>query len=224
MLVFGDHREFADPGERLRRVAEELARVAAMPVGIDRHAKLVGALIEAGQLQQGVEDQVGCCEELSEFVYRLARCVMHSWDSGFSETGALPPVPFPARPERVELKLPEGFGFYGVYPEAYIAATRRLKLNGVPIVIGIRSIGTTLGAVVAAALGAPPPITVRPFGDPFAREVELPGEVDPGAHHVSVDERPGQSGSASGAVADQLEPPGSPTRRARLLPSHAGQL
>src|SRR6059058_2673679 len=113
MLVFGDHREIADPRKRLRRLAEDLARVAAMPVGIDRHAKLVGALIEAGQLQQGVEDQVGCCQELSEFVYRLAHCVMRSSDSGFADTGALPPAPFPALPRRVELKLPEGFAFYG---------------------------------------------------------------------------------------------------------------
>src|SRR5436305_15070012 len=124
MLVFGDHREIAEPRERWRRADEERARVASMPAGIDRHAKLVGALIEAGQLQQGVEDEAGCCEELSDFVYRLAHCVMRAWDSGFSETGALPPVPDPALPERVELKLPEGFAFYAVYPEAYIAAAR----------------------------------------------------------------------------------------------------
>src|SRR5947209_18289577 len=117
MLVFGDHREVADPRQRLRQIADELSDVAAMPAGIDRHAKLAGALIDVGQLQQGVEDAAGCCEEVSDFVYRLALRMMHSWDSGFAEIGALPPVPYPALPERVELKLPEGFAFYGVYPE-----------------------------------------------------------------------------------------------------------
>ena len=53
--------------------------------------------------------------------------------------------------------LPEGFAFYAVYPEAYIEAARSLRLSAPPRVIGIRSIGTTLGAVVAAALGAPSP-------------------------------------------------------------------
>jgi hypothetical protein len=225
MLVFGDHREIADPRERLRHVAGELARAAAMPAGIDRHAKLVGALIEAGQLQQGVEDQAGSCEELSEFVYRLAYCVMRSWDSGFAETGALPPVPFPALPERVELKLPEGFAYYAVYPEAYIAAARRLKLNGPAVVIGIRSIGTTLGAVVAAALGAPHPVPVRPFGDPFARKVKLPDHaLTDDAHYVIVDEGPGLSGSSFGAVADWLQDRGVPLERIAFLPSHGGDL
>src|SRR5438128_8799427 len=122
MLVFGDHREIADPQERLRNVADTLEAVARMPSGIDRHAKLVGALIVAGQLQQGIEDAGASRGELSEFVYRLAVCVMRSWDSGFAETGVLPPLPCPTLPESAELKLPEGFAFYAVYPEAYIEA------------------------------------------------------------------------------------------------------
>ncbi len=97
-----------------------------------------------------------------------------SWDSGFSEFGEAPPVPqISDAPETVQLKTPEGFAFYAVYPEAYIEAARRLRLSAPPRVIGIRSIGTTLGSVVAAALDAEPPGTVRPFGDPFARRVAV---------------------------------------------------
>src|SRR4051812_20782606 len=205
MLVFGDHCETVGTRERLDWIEEELALIGAMPAGIERHAKQVGVLIEAGQLQQGVEDAGQPSGELRELVYRLAHCVIRSWDGGFEETGARPPVPQAARSERVEVRLPEGFAFYAVYPEAYIAAARRLNLKGMPSVIGIRSIGTTLGAVVAAALGAPPPTTVRPFGDPFARQVELADQVVDGAHYVIVDEGPGLSGSSFGAVADWLE-------------------
>jgi hypothetical protein len=225
MLVYGDHREAADPRERLGRIAAELVQVAAMPPGIERHAALVGALIDAGQLLQGAEDSSGPSPPLSAFLYRLAQCVIRSSDSGFREAGKLPIVPRLSLPARVELKLPEGFAFYALYPEAYIAAARRLKLIGPARVIGIRSIGTTLGAIVAAALDARPPATVRPFGDPFVRQVELPEELlERDAHYVIVDEGPGLSGSSFGAVADWLQDHGVPLERIAFLPSHGGDL
>ncbi len=223
MLVFGDHCEIASPSERLRAMSRDLTALAATPSGIERHALMVGVLIDAGQLQQGVEDAAGPSAAFSRFLYQLAQCVIRSWDSSFGEIGSLPLVPEVVLPASVELKMPEGFAFYAVYPEDYIEAARRLKLVGAPRVIGIRSIGTTLGAVTAAALGAPPPVTVRPVGDPFARQVELPEEiVDETVHYVVVDEGPGLSGSSFGAVADWLEERGVPLERIAFLPSHGG--
>lgn len=225
MLVYGDHCEVADPAERWGALSERLQATQHIPHGIDRHAKLVGALVEAGQLLQGVADEGTPSPELSEFVHGLARCVVRSWDSRFGEVGELPRLPSLILPETVELRLPEGFAFYAVYPEAYVAAARTLTLNGSPRVIGIRSIGTTLGAMVAAALGAPPAITVRPFGDPFARAVELPADIlERDAHYIIVDEGPGLSGSSFGAVADWLEARGVPLERIAFLPSHSGDL
>jgi hypothetical protein len=91
-------------------------------------------------------------------------------------------------------------------------------------VIGIRSIGTTLGAVAAAALRGPPPLTVRPSGDPFARKAELSAEgIEDGAHYIIVDEGPGLSGSSFGSVADALEDAGVPLDRIAFLPSHGGK-
>ena len=225
MLVYGDHRERADPSERLRLISERLQLVADLPPGIDRHAQLVSALIEAGQLLQGIADEGLPANDPSDFVHELARSVVRSWDSRFADVGELPPVPRHTSPKSVELRLPEGFAFYAVYPEAYVKAARRLKLVGRPRVIGIRSIGTTLGAVVAAALGAAPALTVRPFGDPFARQVELPPEaLERDAHYVIVDEGPGLSGSSFGAVADWLAARGVALERIAFLPSHLGDL
>ncbi len=223
MLVYGDHSETADARERLDAIEGKLRAVRQLPAGIGRHALLVGALIEAGQLLQGVADRGEPAGELDLFLHRLAAAMVRSFDSGFRDIGALPPPP-EMRLEEVELRLPEGFAFYAVYPEAYVSAARRLRLSGPPRVIGIRSIGTTLGAVVAAALGAPPALTVRPFGDPFARKVDLPPElVEPGAHYVIVDEGPGLSGSSFGAVADWLEDRGVQLERIAFLPSHGGE-
>jgi hypothetical protein len=223
MLVYGDQSETVDPRQRLESIADRLESVRRMAPGPDRHAELVGALIDAGQLLQGVADAGARTDELGGFVYRLAGAVVRSWDSRFADTGDLPDLPAGKLPRWVELRLPEGFAFYAVYPEAYIKPAREVCLVGPPRVIGIRSIGTTLAAVVAAALAAPPPTTVRPFGDPFARQVELPPElIDGNAHYVIVDEGPGLSGSSFGSVADWLEARGVPLERIAFLPSHGG--
>ena len=224
MLVYGDRSETADPEKLLSTIGESLAAVAAMPAGLERHSRLIAALIETGRLVQGVEDAGAPGGKLNTFLAQLASAALRSWDSGLRSFGHLPPVPaIDGLPEEVALRIPEGFAYYAVYPEAYAEAARRLSLRALPKVIGIRSIGTTLAAIVAAALGAPPPITVRPFGHPFAREVRLPEavlECDP--HFVIVDEGPGLSGSSFGAVARWLEQRGVPLERIAFLPSHSG--
>ncbi|MFL6752926.1 MAG: hypothetical protein ACJ8FL_06870 [Sphingomicrobium sp.] len=240
MLVYGDHRELAGTAERLGDLRGQLARVAEAPAGLDRHGKLVAALIEAGRLLQGVADadfaerghdrRTEAADALGEWVCALARAVCRSWTSGFEETGDIPQPPrLPAVPAELELRLPEGFAFYAVYPEAYLEAARRLVVAAPARVIGIRSIGTTLGAVVAAALGAPPPTTVRPFGAPFARQIAVAPELARellarGVHYVIVDEGPGQSGSSFGAVADWLQERGVPLDRIAFIPSHPGDV
>lgn len=238
MLVYGDHCEITDPRQRAREIDGWLEAVEAMAPGLQRHARLVAALVEAGQLLQGLADtdfgeeqrdrRTPRTGEAGEAVVELARSLCRSSDTAFQELGELPRFrPHPEWPAEVKLRAPEGFAYYGVYPEAYIEAARRLKLAAPARVIGIRSIGTTLGAAAAAALGADPPVTVRPFGDPFARriavDVALERELlDGDAHYVIVDEGPGQSGSSFGAVADWLRERGVPPERIAVLPSHAG--
>lgn len=225
MLVYGDHSEIVDPRERLQKIAEQLGAVTGMPAGLERHSELVHCLICAGQLLQGVADADAPIEQISAFVDRLAEALVRSSDSGFAGVEDLPAVPAAKLPRWVELRQPEGFAFYAVYPEAYIEAARKLSLAGPPRVIGIRSIGTTLAAVVAAALKAPRPTTVRPFGDPFARRIDLPCDlIEDHAHYVIVDEGPGLSGSSFGSVADWLEDRGVPLERIAFLPSHDGDL
>jgi len=225
VLVYGDHQEVADVADCLASIGSQLGVIGTSPPGIERHASLVSALIETGRLVQGLADRGDEADEPSSLLQRLAIAVVRSFDSGYAETGDLPPLPHSAPAGRVRLRLPEGFAFYGVYPESYIAAARRLKLSGPPRVIGIRSIGTTLAAVVAAALDGPPALTVRPFGDPFARQVELPpSAIQTDEHYIIVDEGPGLSGSSFGAVADRLQDQGVALEQIAFLPSHGGDL
>jgi hypothetical protein len=238
MLVYGDRSETADPRERLQCIADQLESVAMMAAGIGRHASLVGALIDAGQLLQGVADayfgvigvdsRTPASDALTGYVYAIARAVLRSWESGFADLGELPgALPSCELPSEVELRTPEGFAYYAVYPEAYFEAAHRLRLSGSPCVIGIRSIGTTLAASVAVALNAPPPVTLRPHGDPFVRRITIAPELERDllagdAHYIIVDEGPGQSGSSFGAVADWLEARGVPLNRIAFVPSHSG--
>ena len=240
MLVYGDQREFVSPEDQARIINEQLDLAAGLPRRLERHVAIVSALIEAGRLLQGIADadfaEVGqdhptpATTALSEFLVRLGQAVVRSWETGFARVLEIPKLPrLIGVPSRLELRQPEGYSFYAVYPEAYIQAARRLALIAPPRVIAIRSIGTSLGAVVAAALRAPAPITVRPFGDPFARRIAIAPEVERDllateAHFIIVDEGPGQSGSSFGAVGDWLQERGVPLDRIAFVPSHAGAL
>jgi hypothetical protein len=240
VLVFGDRSEQADPRERLHVVVESVRKLAGMAPGLGRHAALAGALIEAGRLLQGLADAdfveakqdraAAVSGAFSTWLLGLARMLRCSWDSGFADIGDVPCAPeIGDLPVSVQLKTPEGFAFYALYPEAYLEAARRLRLVAAPRVIGIRSIGTTLGAVVAAALDTEPPVTLRPFGHPFARQVAMDAALerrllDGEPHYVIVDEGPGQSGSSFGAVADWLQARGVPPERIAFVPSHDGAM
>lgn len=239
MLVYGDHHEQADPRSRAREVNRQLETIARMQPGLVRHAKLVGALVQAGKLLQGVadatfaeigrDDRTDATEALTQVLFDLGRAVCRSWDSDFEEFGELPQLEASVDwPSEVELRVPEGYAFYAVYPEAYVEAARRIRLLAPPRVIGIRSIGTSLSAVVAAAVAAPPPVTFRPFGDPFARKVAISPALERAllggdAHWLIVDEGPGQSGSSFAAVANWLLERSVPVERITLLPSHGGE-
>jgi hypothetical protein len=141
-------------------------------------------------------------------------------------------------PDDLEIVVPEGFAVYGVYPETYIRAAERLREDwaGVLRVIGIRSIGTSLAAVVAAAGKGETSASVRPGGHPFARTLSigdrLSGKLLAAADAAGArrplfaiaDEGPGLSGSSFGAVADWLEHRGVAPDQIVFFPSHRGPL
>ena len=248
MLVWGDQVRLECPREKLGRLRDALRSLTGMPAGIERHAALVAALIEAGELAQGLADALFA--ELGATPARRAApprwlcsrgspapCVPPG-QSGFArldpppeaELRALAAAPLA---DAVRTKRAEGFALYSLYPESYLEAAAAVSLPaGPPIrVIGIRSIGAPLAALVAVALGAPPPVTLRPVGelpDPrVAVAAELAAELladAASARFAVVDEGPGLSGSSFGAVADFLEDRGVAPGRIHFFASHRGPL
>ena len=247
MLVYGDAERRDDPACMLERIAAGL-EAAGRAQGVERHGMLVGALIEAGELAQGIadhdfagngglDDRSPASEAALALVRALARRVARSWDAAFSPAadpddrvpGALARVRSVALPPEIRPKQPEGFAHYAVYPEGFLAAARRLPAGCSTFVVGIRSIGTTLAAAAAEGCASPSGVlTVRPKGHPFRRQVEVsPAVADSLSARADdvfaiVDEGPGLSGSSVVAAAGMLGEAGVAAERIHVLPSHPG--
>ena len=244
MLVYGDVESIETVRGKLRAIEAYLDQAAALPPGGERHAALVDSFIGASDLIQALIDadfRLRGADALSavhangmECLSLLAQSVVQSWQSGSSR--ATLPETFRNKlrsfdsDRTIRTKQAEGYAFYALFPETYIEAATRSGLGSDTQVIGIRSIGVGLSALVAAALGARPAVTLRPVGHPFQREIRCDPALtarltqDPDATFAVVDEGPGLSGSSFGAVADWLEEAGVPRDRIHFFPSHAGAL
>jgi hypothetical protein len=244
MLVYGDVERIETVEAKQGFIQGILSDADRLPPGIRRHEALVSAFIGTSELVQSlvdVEFQERGFDARSplhdtgvECLSVLAKAIAQSWQNGFAQV-SLPSIFFTKLLSfdpslKIRTKQAEGYAFYALYPEGYLDSAKDSGLGPDARVIGIRSIGMGLSALVAAALDAPPPLTLRPVGHPFGREVK----VDPGLTEqltanknrafAIVDEGPGLSGSSFGAVADWLERAGIPREQIHFFPSHAGGL
>jgi hypothetical protein len=244
VLVFGDSAERVAPLAKLASI-ETLTGCCGrdeMPA----HADLVSALVAGSELAQGiidaefaaagVETDTPARRGVTRLLMALAGALHWSWGGrqgsapGGELAAAIAGLHSMELPPVVSCKTAEGFAFYAVYPEGYLEAATHAAGSGAWRVIGIRSIGAGLAALVAVALGAPPPILVRPLGQISQRRLALgPAVADAllagGADRFAiVDEGPGLSGGSFGCVADWLERNGVARRRICFFPSHPGDL
>lgn len=251
MLVFGDRARRVPTRDALEEVRVRWLARARGSLGLARHEALVAALVELGAAAQGVLDARGDDDPLGARVMlaavALGRAVVASYDAGgqgFAPDRALTLALTDASValERardvaddgvIAVRTPEGYAHYATYPELFADAARAARLGADALVIGIRSIGTSLSAVVAAAASARARVhTLRPAGHPFRREVTpsralasaLSARPVAHARIAIVDEGPGLSGSSFGAVADAIEQAGLPPRAVEFFPSHDGPL
>ncbi|HSM86490.1 MAG TPA: hypothetical protein VLT16_10080 [Candidatus Limnocylindrales bacterium] len=134
----------------------------------------------------------------------------------------------------MSISAPEGFAYYAMHPLSYADVVRKVPdLAERVAVIGIRSIGTTLSAVTAAAIRkqgkSAARITVRPEGHPYNREMRFSDEQSAfvakslavNADFLIVDEGPGLSGSSFLSVAEALVAAGVPREKVTLICGHA---
>jgi hypothetical protein len=205
-------------------------------------------LIEAGILESAVADAIfpevdGIDPRIEAFrrvSLAAAHMLWHTWHGAPQQaaawrhrlSNALHAIPIRQLPPVVERTQPEGYSYYSLYPEMYLEAAKRYvaALGTVRAVcLGIRSIGSSLSAVVAATLEelgcSVDSFTLRPRGHPFSRSPHLTDELarflaaNREAHFLLVDEGPGISGSSLAGAAALLHRLGVADDHVELFPA-----
>jgi hypothetical protein len=223
LLVYRDTSKRVLGSRLVEAIAAELSgsRILALP-----------ALLRAGQLESGLSDigdsRASAAIELTDLAARR--------HLGAQARAEMPGVWLERLRELPELSLtePEGYAYYALDPMRYAELARdwsRAAERPV-VVLGIRSIGTSLSALVKAQLeleGVPVSrCTVRPQGHPWQRKLVwsaeqlscLAGRIER-SDFIVVDEGPGLSGSTLLSVAEALEAIGVSRSRITLFCAHA---
>ena len=219
MFVFRDGRYRVATQELLLRLEQSCCSLT----GLTKSDAFLDPLLRAGELECALSDacdEAGPARSLSE---QITDQVASRFVGGFGEAPSdlLVRLSASGLPDSVSVCTPEGFAYYGLDPRAYAQlAVAALEERRPVAVIGIRSIGTTLSAVVLAALRErgiqSARITVRPEGHPFDRHLELSENQQRfiaewrvrSSKFFIVDEGPGLSGSSFLAVSEVLEAQG----------------
>jgi len=226
LLVFREDRRRVSGPDLKRSLRKQLEEME----GMNGAGNALNALLRAGELECAVADAGSSSPQVYEdLTDRLAETLV----SGRADLDlralqqALARAPIQ---EQLSVSVPEGFAYYALHPLAYAEVLENIPFSHESVaVVGIRSIGTTLSAVSAAAartqgLNAQR-ITVRPRGHPYARHTEFSAaqlqfiqeSAASGATFLIVDEGPGLSGSSFLSVAEALVAAGVPSDRIFLL-------
>jgi len=228
MIVYSDRKREITPSQRIVELAKQAAQ---SHISRDSATEL---LFDLGDIECAAAD--ACLVAAEHLLDRAMRAAAHVYlgrsDRSLEVVRAVAGIRPEMLPHSASVSISEGFAFYGLYPEVYAEATEQFVGEHRPqtaVVIGIRTIGTTLSAVVAAALEqhgcAVTRITVRPQGHPFDRHLELPtAAVDvirsaAAAWIAIVDEGPGLSGSSFSSTVEALLKTGISGDRILIFPS-----
>lgn len=227
-------------------VKEQLTRLRRLIQAGDTESLLV----EAGMLEQGVVDALCVREDSWGTVQQMFRDLLLATGSGYvaSRTGkavrfeqesvlrALDTLERTELPVQVTARVPEGYLHYAIDPEDYAraageyvchaGATRAEKA----IVVGVRSIGTSLSGVVAAVTGSLLTLTLRPLGASGERRIvaseplsiQMRGWIADGRDILIVDEGPGATGETLFCIGYWLRGLGARDSQIILFPSHTG--
>ena len=231
MLVYRDGRRRVLASELVRQLERALDNLRSGST----EDSLLNALLRAGELEcalsdaqcPGVESATALTDELASMACRAGPRLGASLRACQQYVRAIH--------DRGELTVsrPEGFAYYALHPLDFADTVSSVHLNArCAYVVGIRSIGTTLSAVVAAKLNADgipaTRTTVRPEGHPYDRRTAFTDaqrnafqqDISRRAIFLVCDEGPGRSGSSLLSVAEALEKEGVSHDCILLLCSH----
>ena len=247
MLVYRNNRQLCSTADCLSALQAQVARHLSSPPDHDAVRDLLvafdafeGAVADACHPETDdldPRDEVLCRTALTlaeVFLASLARrggMVASGLRQLARELTELQRRPLPTTIRRAEA---EGYAWYALFPEAYVAAVCLFLAEvrpGAVVCLGIRQIGCSLSALAAAQLAAAGcPVsryTVRPRGAPFARTFAPAPALTAAlrrqtatACYLIFDEGPGLSGSSLCCVAETLASWGIAEARIILFPGH----
>ena len=213
--VFREGRKNVDGQSFLRQVLKTLEDISQHHVG---NTSIIRALVLAGQLESALADTDSSSPALAQSATDFLADLLVGNEQQLARVANVSQrLACLQVPEQLTISPPEGFAYYALHPSDFACMAERVSTNsGVMAVVGIRSIGTTLSAVVSAALRhqghSTTRITVRPDGHPYNRVTEfnvvqrdwIHQQLDRNAHFLVADEGPGRSGSSFLSVAEAL--------------------
>ncbi len=203
-----------------------------------------GILIRAGQLEQAVADSA-CNQHKRQLTEHITDLAAGAFYASYADRNEALPKPewnvadccallrealareFSSR--ILKVKVPEGFEFYTLFPEQYCHASlawsecQESACDRSVLIVGIRSIGTSLSAVVATSLAAAKWEARRMTVRSGENAAELATSLRNTSRVIIVDEGPGRSGLSFRAVADAFLQLGFSERNISLFPSHLGE-
>ncbi|MCU7495061.1 MAG: hypothetical protein HF314_03920 [Ignavibacteria bacterium] len=248
MIIYGDTKEKVTYTEGLKRL--EALAMGFKGNGPSGHEPATELLINTGEFEAALTDflfpecdfinNLLCIvRELSTaaghiFIHSLNKNVPLSnrWLYTFKEVLSRLKK-FNVSPS-LTYSLPEGYAFYSLYPEMYLRSVEKFCREFHPTevtVIGIRSIGTSLSALVSARMEETGPVavhsfTVRPRGFYFDRKIVLDTFMEEElkkfnkGFYLIVDEGPGLSGTSFTSVAEKLTGLGISDEKIIFFPGH----
>ena len=240
LLVFRDGRRVFAGRDLLRPLLQNLDLLSNSDFKTQpAREELIEALLRSGESECALADHGGsgaAAEDLARLTDQLAIGLVGQSNLRLASE-LLERLSSADLPESLTVSIPEGFSYYALHPLDYADLLSENAIDTpAAAVVGIRSIGTTLSAIVRAwfELRQIPAerITVRPTGHPFDRRLSLSERdrqwiirgVQQQAMFFVVDEGPGLSGSSFLAVAEALLRAGVSAERIVLLPSSTPNL
>jgi hypothetical protein len=227
LLVFRQGRRHMSGEEVRSRLRDQVVRFGAAASSDE----FLSSFLCAGELECGTAD-AGCSSETAQRITDdLAEALLGLKTPAQCDLLGL--LTACHVPEQIRISVPEGFAYHALHPLPYSEVVTRLpELGNAVAVLGIRSIGSTLSAMVAAGSRRQGKkasrITVRPQGHPYNRELRLSGEqkefvrlaLAENADFLVVDEGPGLSGSSFLSVAEALLEQQVPAQKITLICGH----
>jgi hypothetical protein len=226
LLVFRITRQRVSTGVLRRELSCKLQSIASSARNC---AAILDSLLRAGELECGLFD---CnwpeAKRICSITDTLASCLLQS-EPPLSMGQTLKELSETSLPEVIEVSPPEGFAYFALHPRDFAAVAKQFNSDGSYAVIGIRTIGTVLSAVLMAALQqrgmSATRSTVRPCGHPYDRITNFNAEQIRWIHEqrnknskfVVVDEGPGLSGSSFLSLGEALLKQGVANERILLL-------